>query len=183
MPPADSGLNGDAWPDELHGGAETTLRRVRTGVAALREENRLLRAELARLQRDSRLGDHNQVALFADTKAPGAARTFLEMCAGELLPDRLLSDARLVVTELVTNSLVHGCLDGRDAVVVRIRIDADSLRLEVVNPGVAGEIVETNGGSPDRGRGYGLALVTRLSTAWGVLRSEDTRVWVEMARA
>jgi anti-sigma regulatory factor (Ser/Thr protein kinase) len=123
-----------------------------------------------------------EVVLPADRSAPAAARTLLDLCAGTLHDARLLSDAQLVVSELVTNSLVHGGLGGEDSIVVRLEQDADTLRLEVRNPGVVGEIA-ANGGDRRRGCGYGLGLVTLLSTAWGVRRDQDTCVWVEMRRA
>ena len=158
--------------------------------AALREENRLLRVELSRLQlRAAPSGgaewppdDVNQLVLSADTTAPGAARAFVELCEVGSIDARVLGDAQLIVTELVTNSLVHSGMAGSDVIVLRVQIDGTILRIEVANPGVAGTL-EVNGGPVDQSHGFGLALVTALSTAWGVVRGGDTSVWVEMALA
>jgi anti-sigma regulatory factor (Ser/Thr protein kinase) len=182
--------DGDMWPGVPLDGAETTLDRVRRGVAALREENRLLRVELGRLELGTAASagvewlpdDLNQLVLGADATAPAAARAFVELCGAASIEARVLSDAQLIVTELVTNSLVHGGLAGSDVIVIRVQLDAASLRIEVANPGVAGTI-ELNGALVDESHGFGLALVTTLATAWGVVRGGDTRVWVEMALA
>jgi anti-sigma regulatory factor (Ser/Thr protein kinase) len=160
---------------------------VRRGVAALREENRLLRVELGRLQLGAAASagvewlpdDLNQLVLQADATAPAAARGFVELCGAGSIDARVLGDAQLIVTELVTNSLVHGGLSRSDVIVIRVRIGAATLRIEVANPGVAGAI-EANGGPLDQSRGFGLVLVTTLSTTWGVVRGGDTSVWVEM---
>jgi two-component sensor histidine kinase len=83
------------------------------------------------------------------------------------------------VSELVSNSLVHGGLGAEDNIVVTVDLDVDTLRFEVRNPGVAGEIA-SHGGDRERGRGFGLELVTLLGSDWGVRRE---CVWVEMHRA
>ena len=94
----------------------------------------------------------------------------------------MLSDAQLLVSELVTNSLVHGGIGDHEGIVVRIQLDSEALQLEVRNPGVTGTIA-SNGGDPERGRGFGLDLVSLLSTDWGVRRDGNTAVWAEVSRA
>lgn len=127
-------------------------------------------------------GGLTRVVLPADLKAPFAARTLLRLCYGPLLDARVLSDARLVLSELVTNCLRHGALGDGDGIVVRVRLGAESLRLEVHNRGIAGDVA-LNGSDAVRGRSLGLDIVRLLSVRWGVRRGEDTCVWVEMARA
>jgi anti-sigma regulatory factor (Ser/Thr protein kinase) len=128
-------------------------------------------------------GGLTQVRLPADTKAPAAARTLLlSFCLGRSLDARMLSDAQLVLSEVVTNAVVHGSrADDGSGIVVRIRLDAETLRLEVQNAGITGTIA-ANGSNGHADRGFGLDLVTMLSTTWGVRRQADTCVWVEMAR-
>jgi len=121
----------------------------------------------------------SQAALPADRHAPAAARTLLELCVGRFLDARLLSDSLLVVSELVSNSVVHAGLGGDDRIVVKIAHGAGTLRLEVRNPGVVGRIV-TNGRTRGNGGGFGLELVALLSASWGVRRDHETCVWVEM---
>jgi len=128
-------------------------------------------------------GGLTQVRLPADTKAPAAARTLLlSFCLGRSLDARMLSDAQLVLSEVVTNAVVHGSrAHNGGGIVVRIRLDAATLRLEVQNAGITGTIA-ANGSNGNADSGFGLDLVTMLSTTWGVRRQADTCVWVEMGR-
>jgi anti-sigma regulatory factor (Ser/Thr protein kinase) len=185
----------DTPPERESGNAHFVIGRITRGVEALRAENRQLRLELERLQSAANghgdepagngavlAGDLTQIVLPADPRAPSAARTLLGLCVGPLLDTRVLSDAQLLVSELVTNSLVHGGLGVDEGIVVRIQLDSDALRLEVRNPGVTGTIA-SNGGDPMLGRGFGLDLVSLLSADWGVRRDGDTAVWAEVSRA
>ena len=104
-------------------------------------------------------------------------------CLNALVAPRVLHDAELLVSELVTNSLDHGQLGNQDTVLVRIYLGATTLRLEIENAGTAG-IIATH--HPDRATGHGgvgLELVDLLAARWGVKRSHDTTVWFEMRRA
>ena len=127
------------------------------------------------------LGDLAQVVLPADEKAPTAARRMLRLRFGPVLDARVASDAQLLVSELVTNNLLHGALDGEDSIVVRMQLHAETLRLEVHNHGATGTFA-ANGGDPLRGH-FGLDLVRLLGARWGIRRGEDACIWVEMARA
>jgi anti-sigma regulatory factor (Ser/Thr protein kinase) len=123
----------------------------------------------------------------ADRKAPSAARSLLlRFCLGRSLDARMLSDAQLLMSEFVTNAVLHGARSDSDSIVVRFHLDAETLRLEVHDAGLTGTIA-ANGSDAhrdrDRSHGRGLDLVTMLSTAWGVRREADTCVWLEMARA
>ncbi len=181
----------------VDGDAEVVLGRITRGVAALRAENRQLRHELERLLIGAAggsgeppvpvgnggvlAGDLTQIVLPAEPRAPSAARTLLALCVGPLLDARVLSDAQLLVSELVTNSLVHAGIGDHEGIVLRIRLDDEALQLEVRNPGITGTIA-SNGGDPHLGRGFGLDLVGLLSTDWGVRRDGNTAVWAEMSR-
>ena len=109
--------------------------------------------------------------------APRAARAAVTEWLSGLVGTHVLDDVRIVVTELVTNSVRHAQLTQGDAVTVRIHL-AERIRIEVANPGTAGEIA-SNGGGPYVGGGLGLQLVERLCTAWGIARDRDTTVWGE----
>jgi anti-sigma regulatory factor (Ser/Thr protein kinase) len=198
----DTAPDGDSSQDRALRDAEAVPARAPRGVAALRAENRQLRLELSELRASApgngngdapaapaggppQAGPHSdltQIVLPADRKAPGAARALLGLCLGSLLGARMLDDAQLLVSEVVTNSIVHGALGDGASIVVRVHLAADALRLEVHNPGITGTIA-AGGGDLEGGRGFGLELVSLLSTRWGVRRDVDTCVWVEMARA
>ena len=92
---------------------------------------------------------------------------------------RVLADAELVVSELVTNSVEHAGLSADDFVRVGAAVSDGVLRLEIDNPGAAGTIAARD---PDSERsGFGLRIVETLADAWGVSRKGHTRVWVELA--
>jgi anti-sigma regulatory factor (Ser/Thr protein kinase) len=111
----------------------------------------------------------------------GAAELTLEVWpdAGELaairsalgslaIPERRLHDARLLVNELVTNSIRHsGVPNGR--IRIRARIAGATLHVEVVDGG-RGAIPPVVGGIrpwPKANSGWGLFLVDALAQRWG----------------
>jgi anti-sigma regulatory factor (Ser/Thr protein kinase) len=175
-------------------GLTVALGRLRKGAAALKAENHQLRAEIAGFQSPAaarpesaeasrELGLLAEVVLPADAAAPGAARMVIAHCLSGLVARRILGDAQLLGTELVTNSLQHAELRGGDPVFVRIYLGAEALRLEVENPGTAGVVAAK---VPDRrsgAGGFGLDLVGQLAERWGVSRTHSTIVWLELGRA
>ncbi|HEX2085648.1 MAG TPA: ATP-binding protein [Solirubrobacteraceae bacterium] len=108
-------------------------------------------------------------AASAVTLARDAALAFRSV-----LPPRRLDDLRLVLSELVTNAVVHGT-----GPTIDVRLTADG-------PVVAGEVVDEGDGftvppppSLDAPGGRGLAIVGALSRSWGVERG-STHVWFEL---
>ena len=100
-----------------------------------------------------------------DASELAAVRTALGSLA---IPEWRLHDARLLVNELVTNSIRHsGVPNGR--IRIRARIVGDTLHVEVVDGGrdaihaVAGGIRPT----PRANSGWGLYLVDSLAQRWG----------------
>ena len=97
-----------------------------------------------------------------------------ERFAQQLGRDRIV-DLSLVVSELVTNAVLHG----RGSIMLNIRVDGD---------GVSGEVVDEGGGFAwgvrERGRddlnGRGLMIVDALSRRWGI-NEGTTHVWFELA--
>ena len=95
------------------------------------------------------------------------------------LDDALVDDAVLLVSEIVSNSVRHASLDEADAIQVRVRGSNSMLHVDVVDPGP--------GFDPQRlptsraNGGWGLRLLDRLATRWGVDRNDVTRVWFELS--
>jgi anti-sigma regulatory factor (Ser/Thr protein kinase) len=159
---------------------------LRSGAAALKVENAELRAANERIARQGRNGAARgagalEVRLPLDARAPGAARIVVGRLRGRV-PALVLEDARLVVSELVTNSVCHSGASAGAVVVVRVELTATMVRLEVEDPGRDGVIAPR---APDLGGGFGLNLVEGLSERWGLERvaAGGTRVWAQLARA
>ena len=120
-----------------------------------------------------------EIALPTGSGAPEA----VAHCLTGLVSQQILLDAQLLVSEVVTNSLRHGALSDDDTVLVRVYLAADSLRLEIVNPGTAGVVTARQPDQQSRSGGFGLDLVDRLTASWGVRRNGGTNVWFEMGRS
>jgi anti-sigma regulatory factor (Ser/Thr protein kinase) len=193
-----SGPIGTAAPardrDATIQGLTLAVDRLRRGAAALKAENQDLRAEIAGLQPRARsrrsddtpnlqFGRLAEVALPIGSGAPGAARMIIAHCLTALVSQRTLPDVELLVSELVTNGVQHGELRDGDMVLVRVYLAAETLRLEIENPGTAGVVASSPPGRGHDRDGYGLDLVDRLAARWGVSRADSTNVWFEMGRA
>ncbi len=118
-----------------------------------------------------------ELAPSADSVATARAR--LEQLRGTV-KDELLDDLRLLVSEVVTNSVRHAGLGPRDAVEVRVVAKSDSVRAEILDDG-PGFRAPQSGPAAGAGSGWGLFLVGRVADRWGVDRSDGrTRVWFEL---
>jgi anti-sigma regulatory factor (Ser/Thr protein kinase) len=112
-----------------------------------------------------------------DLTAPATARRVVDGLSGTVAED-VLPDVRLLVSELVTNSVKYG---GEGA--LRLQIDAygpRKLRAEVIDQGVGFVPVARDRPSTEVG-GWGLHLVQTLSNRWGVYEG-STHVWFEIDR-
>lgn len=117
---------------------------------------------------------------FAGVKrAPSSARSALSVLEPYLEDDRLQS-LRLVITELITNSIRHSAMDAREVVSLDIRLRDGILRCTVSDPGRGFERPEVIRPHDDRPGGFGLVILESVSDAWGVERDELFRVWFEL---
>lgn len=116
----------------------------------------------------------------ADPGSAALARRFVRARLDEWDAAELQDAAALVVTELVTNALVHAGTSGS----VDLRLDARSLRIEVEDQHPARVLpigVEAPDDSSESGRG--LLLTTRMSSSWGVdYTAASKRVWLVLDR-
>jgi anti-sigma regulatory factor (Ser/Thr protein kinase) len=110
-----------------------------------------------------------------DTSAPAVARAAARRhLADEVSPERL-GELFLVITELVSNALVHG----RGEVVFRLQLDEGVVRGEVIDQG-GGFEHEIRARGVEDVSGRGLLLVEALTTRWGV-HEGTTHLWFELA--
>ena len=109
---------------------------------------------------------------------PRAARQARRALAEARVPEELEHTVGLLVTELIANSLRHAGLQEDQRILFAARFVTDHVRVEVHDPGP--------GFDPDAaldGRGYGLRMVDKLASRWGVEIDDDgTRVWFEVDR-
>jgi anti-sigma regulatory factor (Ser/Thr protein kinase) len=95
----------------------------------------------------------------------------------------VIDDLRLLVSELVTNCVLHGGVTGSDdEITVRTSLRADAVRTEVCHDGPAflPPALEPDLDSPG---GLGLFLVEQMSAAWGIDEGCKTCVWFELGLA
>jgi anti-sigma regulatory factor (Ser/Thr protein kinase) len=99
----------------------------------------------------------------ADPQSVGAARRFALRAIRQLGADALSDDVTLVVSELATNAVLHA----RTAFTVSLDRDGDRLRV-AVSDGSAARPRIRRVSDLDSSTGRGLAMIARLSAAWGV---------------
>ena len=97
------------------------------------------------------------------------------------VPAPVIESARLLVTELVTNSLLHGIAEGDGWIDVVIELRAQCLRIEVADPALTGCRPVLRSVDQSSTSGWGLQLVDRLASDWGVETGSGTCVWCEIA--
>ena len=131
------------------------------------------------VQRANGGDDGFRLQLSGGAMAAGRARRELARLRADLDPP-LLESVRLLVTELVTNSVRHA---GADAMELAVEVGSKRVRVEIANPGSGFEPGVRDAGV-DSDAGWGLFLVERLSDAWGVVEEDGSqRVWFEVQRS
>jgi anti-sigma regulatory factor (Ser/Thr protein kinase) len=111
----------------------------------------------------------------AQPEGPAKARRIIaEELSARLSPSEL-DDMKLLVSELVTNGIVHGDQENDVPVMLDLCVNGD-IRCAVMDqgPGFFARIRD------DRRRGWGLRLVEQLSDRWGMQCSpRRNEVWFE----
>ena len=141
-------------------------------VAGMRpgEAHRLLRESATSLE----------LELPCDLRAPSAARRAVEPL-GQGLPADVRFNLRLLVSELVANSVRHAGRNGGGTVQVRARLDPDRVHVEVHDDGTFDWRAPGPSAVDAEGR-RGLPLVAALSSRWGLTFDGGTTAWFELPR-
>jgi anti-sigma regulatory factor (Ser/Thr protein kinase) len=130
--------------------------------------------------RGRRFSDEGDVSiqLEAGPSAAALARNALVPIERKVDED-LMADVRLLVSELVTNSVRHADMPPPGSVSLDVSLDARKIHVEVRDTGRGFEPRGRRDGQSKAG-GWGLYLVERLADRWGVMRNSFTRVWFEI---
>jgi anti-sigma regulatory factor (Ser/Thr protein kinase) len=114
----------------------------------------------------------------------GAAETARRIVEAELtgrLPQQLVEDVALLVTELVANGVRHGGAGTDSSLHLLIEGGDPGLRVEISNPlDGAAAVPARRPADLTGGGGIGLNLVEALANRWGVRSLPRTAVWFEL---
>ena len=112
-------------------------------------------------------------------EAPRVARAAVGRVLRGRLDDSRRHDALLLVSEAVSNSVLHGSADAGETIELSISVMADRVRVEVTDPAGGFE-------PPDypvdelRDAGRGLPIVHALAQVWGVEPPPGGTLWFEL---
>ena len=139
-------------------------------------------------ERSSLLSEKPQVStlirhttqLPATVVAPAAARGALDAAVSSPIEKRTFETARLLITELVTNSIRHAVMPAGST--IRLEIEGDDMWLRVEVHDAGREITDLRPTERPMGGGYGLRIVDQLADRWGSDQSDlGTCVWFELS--
>ena len=126
----------------------------------------------------SSVDDGISLRLRGGPEAAARARRALSKLRADIDPP-LMETLRLLVTELVANSVRHA---HADTVVLKILVGRSVVLTEVTDEGPGFDPADTGSPGTDES-GWGLFLVERLAERWGVNQQGGaTRVWFELRR-
>jgi anti-sigma regulatory factor (Ser/Thr protein kinase) len=126
----------------------------------------------------SSVDDGISLRLRGGPEAAARARRALSKLRADIDPP-LMETLRLLVTELVSNSVRHA---RSETVILKVLVGRAAVLTEVTDEGPGFD--PTDAGTPGTDdSGWGLFLVERLADRWGVNQDPDaTRVWFELRR-
>jgi anti-sigma regulatory factor (Ser/Thr protein kinase) len=122
-----------------------------------------------------------ELQLERTVNAPAIARAAVARCGEQLELDASLSQSLiLLVSEVVSNAVRHSAGDPGAAIDLVASFGAETIRVTVTD---AGEGFTPRPRDPVRTHdGYGLYLLEKVATRWGVESCGDTKVWFELPR-
>jgi anti-sigma regulatory factor (Ser/Thr protein kinase) len=112
-------------------------------------------------------------------EAASKARVVVNDELGRAITGKVLEDATLLVSELVTNAVRHAPRAGSPEVELRLKVDPERVRVVVSDPG-AGFVVAPRLPTASESSGWGLYLVDRIADRWGIISKGRNEVWFEI---
>jgi anti-sigma regulatory factor (Ser/Thr protein kinase) len=110
-----------------------------------------------------------------EPEGPAQARRIIAEELSSVLPAGQLEDVKLMVSELVTNGIIHSDQEDDVPVILDVCVNGD-IRCGVLDqgPGFAARMHQKQ----ERRGGWGLRLVEQLADRWGIQSSpQRTEVW------
>lgn len=129
-------------------------------------------------ERHPRFGPRIELELEHGPAAAADARSAIAALKGRADAD-VLDDVRLLLSEIVTNAVRHSGAPRGAKIVLTVSVARDVVRAEVTDHGTGFEPHPRDLPRTEAG-GWGLHLVDRLATRWGVDRDDAVRVWFEI---
>lgn len=118
-----------------------------------------------------------RTSLASDARSPSSARRFVQETLERWDCGQLLDVVTLLVSELVTNAVVHA----ESSVEVAVQLRPDTVRIDVMDEDPT--VPTARHARPEELSGRGLALVETLSSEWGVeARDNGKSIWFEVPR-
>ncbi|MEA2429923.1 MAG: serine/threonine-protein kinase RsbW [Thermoleophilaceae bacterium] len=119
----------------------------------------------------------DRVELPGGLRAPQLARRVVEEHFTAALDADRLASVELLTTELVSNAVRHGGAEDGKTVILHLALAPGCLRIEVCDPGKG---FDAGTPSPYGEGGYGLFIVSEVSSRWGVAHDVDNCAWFEL---
>jgi serine/threonine-protein kinase RsbW len=121
------------------------------------------------------------VRLPFDPSSVSVARKMVarDLEAARIAQDKIY-DAKVLVSELITNGVLHGKPVPTDHIELCWLLTEAELRVSVRDGGKAREL-EARNADPDAVHGRGLAIVDYMCTSWQVCEDDGTRLIAELA--
>ena len=98
----------------------------------------------------------------------------------DLLPPEKLEDVRLVVSELVTNSILHAGLSPEEQISLKVTVSDEAVRGSVCDPGPGLGMPSEPSPRSDLSGGRGLPIVETITDRWGIEGNRHACVWFEI---
>lgn len=118
-----------------------------------------------------------RVDLPGGVRSPQVARREIERHFGAAVDADTLASVELLTTELVSNAVRHGGAGERETVVLHLATSTSCLRVEVCDHGAG---FEPGRPMPYGEGGYGLFIVSEVSSRWGVSSGDGNCTWFEL---
>lgn len=99
---------------------------------------------------------------------------------GEIFGEQVVSALAVIYSELVTNAIRHAGIARGDELQVQLEAGPESIRGRVIDCGRGFDPKAVPLRRTDQEGGFGLRIVDRLASRWGVRNDGGTEVWFEL---